>query len=327
MDVKNNINWIKWQIKRRIPEGDLFKCAFNNCNDEDKLEYYIYSHDLRKNPLLRYLFGIILTDCSDQENFYRYIDNYIEKENNYYTFCMHNNDIVKLPIPDFQDRKIYRTELMDLILPYLMGYPQNYKLPFNEGPYEYGKVKLNKEDIVFDLGANFGMFSAFASAKGCKIHAFEPTVNTIDKYLSRTAQLNSNIIINSMAVSNYDGVQEFTIDEKDCRCNGISETKTNLLKHEENKILVPTTTIDNYVDKNNLKAVDFIKADIEGAERLMLEGAKETLKEYAPDLSICYYHLFDDYKVLTDLILKANPDYVIEHKWKKIYAYSRKKHK
>lgn len=327
MEIKTNINWIKWQVKHRMPGGDLFKCAFNKKTDKNELEYYMYLHDLHNNPLLRYLLGIALSDCSAQEEFYQYMDSYVENEDNYYTFNLENRESIKLPIPDFQDRKIYRTELMDLILPYLMGYPKNGKIPFHEGPYEYDKVKINKENIVFDLGANFGMFSAFASAKGCKIHAFEPTVNTIDKYLSRTAQLNPNILINSMAVSNYDGIQEFTIDEKDCRCNGISETKTNLLKHEENKILVPTTTIDNYVDKNNLKAVDFIKADIEGAERLMLKGAKETLKEYAPDLSICYYHLFDDYKVLTDLILKANPDYVIEHKWKKIYAYSRKKHK
>lgn len=326
MGTKTNINWIKWQVKHRMPGGDLFKCALNNNHDGHELEYYMYLHDLHQNPLLRYLLGLSLSDNQKQDKFYNYIDDYREKENDYYTFLIDGKN-VNLPIPDYQDRKIYRTELIDLILPYLMGYPRNDKLPLHEGPYEYGMVGLEEESVVFDLGANFGMFSAFASSKGCKVHAFEPTIKTIDKYLSRTSQINPNIIVNDIAVSNEDGTQEFTIDKKDCRCNGISKTKTNLLKHEESKILIPTTTIDTYVDKNNIKMVDFIKADIEGAERLMLEGAKKTLREYEPDLSIFYYHLLDDYNVLTNLILNANPNYVIEHKWKKIYAYSKKKHK
>ncbi len=58
-----------------------------------------------------------------------------------------------------------------------------------------------------------------------------------------------------------------------------------------------------------------------GGERLMIEGAQWVLKNYAPKLAICTYHLPDDKKVLTDLILKANPDYKIIHKWRKLYAY------
>ena len=91
--------------------------------------------------------------------------------------------------------------------------------------------------------------------------------------------------------------------------------------------MVPTITVDKFVDDNNLKTVDFIKADIEGAERLMLDGARETLREFEPDLSLCYYHFIDDYKILTDLIKEANPNYVITRKWKKIYAHSKNKRK
>lgn len=312
-----------------MPGGDLFKCAMHSNSAQIKsLEYYMYLHDLHKDPISRYLLGINLTTASKQEEFYKYIDDkYIENAQDYYTFRLPDNISFKLPLPTLNDRKVYRMELTDLILPYLLGYSNNINLPFNEGPYEYGKVKLRKNDVVLDLGANFGMFSAFASSKGCNVYAFEPTVKTVDNYLSKTSELNSNISISNFAVSNYNGMQEFTIDEKDCRCNGISETKTNILQHKENKILVPTITIDTFVSQNNLAKVDFIKSDIEGAERLMLKGAKETLKEHAPDLAICYYHLIDDYKVLTDLILEANSDYVIEHRWKKIYAYSKKKHR
>lgn len=80
-------------------------------------------------------------------------------------------------------------------------------------------------------------------------------------------------------------------------------------------------TVDKFVQDNGLQRVDFIKADIEGAERNMLMGAQKTLREYAPKLAICTYHLPDDKEVLTELILQANPDYVIEYQWEKLYAY------
>ena len=50
-------------------------------------------------------------------------------------------------------------------------------------------------------------------------------------------------------------------------------------------------------------------------------GAKRILKEFAPKLALCTYHLSDDPEVMEKLILDANPNYVIEHKWQKLYAY------
>lgn len=53
----------------------------------------------------------------------------------------------------------------------------------------------------------------------------------------------------------------------------------------------------------------------------MLIGATETLKKYAPKLSICTYHLADDKEILEKIILNANPNYIIKHQYKKLYAY------
>jgi len=80
------------------------------------------------------------------------------------------------------------------------------------------------------------------------------------------------------------------------------------------KIEVRTTTLDNFVHENNLQKVDFIKADIEGAERIMLKGARQVLRDFSPKLSICTYHFPDDPQVLRELTLDANPNYVIEEK-------------
>ena len=80
------------------------------------------------------------------------------------------------------------------------------------------------------------------------------------------------------------------------------------------------TTLDDFVRENNLPRVDFIKSDIEGFERHLLEGAQETLSRFAPKLAICTYHLPDDPEVLSGLIKKANPKYNIVQKRKKLFA-------
>ena len=79
--------------------------------------------------------------------------------------------------------------------------------------------------------------------------------------------------------------------------------------------------LDQWVNENQITQIDFIKADIEGAERYMLSGATEVLRKFAPKLSICTYHLPDDPQVLEKIIIKANPKYKVIHTVKKLYAY------
>jgi FkbM family methyltransferase len=43
-------------------------------------------------------------------------------------------------------------------------------------------------------------------------------------------------------------------------------------------VVVPLTTIDKLVSELNLPRVDFIKMDIEGAEKLALTGGRATIQ-------------------------------------------------
>ena len=49
---------------------------------------------------------------------------------------------------------------------------------------------------------------------------------------------------------------------------------------KENRIRM--TSLDRYVEKNNIKKVNFIKCDIDGAEVLFLRGARKTLASEKP---------------------------------------------
>ena len=90
--------------------------------------------------------------------------------------------------------------------------------------------------------------------------------------------------------------------------------------HGDISEIIDICTLDSFVVEHNLTRVDFIKADIEGAERDMLRGAAGTLRTFAPKLALCTYHFPDDPQVLESLILEINPRYKVVHLHKKLFA-------
>lgn len=200
----------------------------------------------------------------------------------------------------------------DLILPTIF----NDYTTIEEGPYEFDHVVINKDDVVFDCGANIGSFSALALAKGCELHAFEPIYET---FLSLKHNLRhyvkSKQYLNNVGLSNRKGSIDFYINEN----NGASGYVNSFDSKETMKCNI--TTIDEYVKENCVQKVDFIKSDIEGAERDMLIGAVNTIRKFKPKLSICTYHSTDDPEIIESIIKNACSDYNIIHKWNKCYAY------
>ena len=190
------------------------------------------------------------------------------------------------------------------------------EMSIGEGTYERFGVHVQREDVVIDCGANVGLFSIFCNTKGIKkVYAFEPVQENLD-ILKRTVELNNpekNIVIVNKGLSNVNDTVKISI-------SGVASSIINNENLECNFEFIEVVKLDDFIEENNIQKVDFIKADIEGAERLMLEGAKRTLKKFKPKLAICTYHLKDDVEVLTKIIMDANPEYEIYYGHKKIYA-------
>jgi FkbM family methyltransferase len=208
----------------------------------------------------------------------------------------------------------------------LVKYLDNY---MDEGPYGYTDgafdVTIKKGDVVIDAGAWIGDFSAYAVSKGATVYAFEPVSDTF-QWLCKTSKLNN--------INNWGGRQIYPIqkglgDINDDvmisinRDNSGANTISSILKNNFNVLTeekITITTLDRYVEENKLGNVDFIKADIEGVERDMLRGAVNVLKNFAPKLAICTYHLPDDPEVLEQIIKDANPAYTVVHLRHKLFA-------
>jgi hypothetical protein len=64
-------------------------------------------------------------------------------------------------------------------------------------------------------------------------------------------------------------------------------------KLEMEKIQVPITTLDRYVNKMKIKKIDFIKIDVEGAEKLVIEGAVNILSDFILRPKLMMVELYD----------------------------------
>lgn len=187
-----------------------------------------------------------------------------------------------------------------------------------EDPYENNEVKLKNNDYVIDAGANIGVFSIEASRKiggRGKIYAFEPSKKTFRLLLKNMEDNNiKNVNTHELALGDNDKDLDFYIfDGNSCINSGFFKSKlTNI---------VAQTTLDKFVNENNIPRIDFIKADIEGMERNLLLGGKETIKKFHPRISICLYHRPDDPKVLENLLKQFSADYKIIKTKTKLYAY------
>lgn len=149
--------------------------------------------------------------------------------------------------------------------------------------YENNKVKINSDDIIFDCGANSGIFSLYGAYKGKKVYAFEP-MTLIRHYLKNTQRYNDKIIIVPCGIG--DKVKKAYFNQADnpgaSRENQFQMPAYHQILYKE---LVNIISIDAFVEKTGIIPT-FIKMDIENGEVLALKGAIETLRKYNPKCSI-----------------------------------------
>lgn len=139
---------------------------------------------------------------------------------------------------------------------------------------EICKQHIEEGMTVVDIGAYVGYYSLLASrlvgSKG-KVYAFEPSPECL-KLLHKNIQINNcqNIQVFGKAISDKaDYVEYYLVHE-----NPSNNSALKTLKYCQ-QIQVPTTTLDEVIGD---KRVDFIKMDIEGGERLALNGMTKVIK-------------------------------------------------
>jgi FkbM family methyltransferase len=128
--------------------------------------------------------------------------------------------------------------------------------------------------VCYDLGANVGFFTLIAAkavGETGRVYAFEPAPDT-------AAELRANVELNALdyvevieaAVSDSNGEAAMAADGDNLR--------TRL--SPDGGVMVSTVALDAL----DLRPPDFIKIDVEGAERQALEGMRETIEQHQPTI-------------------------------------------
>ena len=134
---------------------------------------------------------------------------------------------------------------------------------------------------VFDLGANQGLFTIVAALSvgpEGKVYAFEPVPSQY-RYLTINCQLNRfrNVVLEQMAVSNKIGVTQFFEVAAEQACYSSMRRPAHDIKAAVKETTVRTTDLCSYIRENRIATIDFIKIDIEGGERDVIESASPIL--------------------------------------------------
>lgn len=133
--------------------------------------------------------------------------------------------------------------------------------------------------IVFDIGANIGLYSALAArgvGPGGVVVAVEPGPDNCD-FIRKTSALNSfsNIRVFQKAVGDRTGETMLYLcsnnkaDHRIYAKGALGERRT---------VPVGIVRLDDLIAENNLPLPDVMKVDIQGAEQLAIEGMRDTLQ-------------------------------------------------
>ena len=168
---------------------------------------------------------------------------------------------------------------------------------------------VNDNDTVFDIGGNKGYYS-IALAKqysNLDIHTFEPIANTYENLVANIRLNGVDVNVSNFGLSDEKKELIFYY-YKECSGNASSalmnEDKENI------ELTCQVDTIDNVIKERQLKRLDFIKCDVEGAELLTFKGGLNTLQQYKPIVftemlrkwsAKFNYHPNDTLKLFTDL--------------------------
>lgn len=151
-------------------------------------------------------------------------------------------------------------------------------------------------DICIDVGGNVGIYSLYF-AKLCGFDGHVYVIEPIRKnrlVINLAAEINTldNISVYPYALSNCEGVVELEIPSID---GAYAYMKPGVGEEVTNSLGVRCLSLDCFLQEEGIDKVDILKIDVEGAEKLVLDGAVELLSDLSRRPRVIMIELVDDF--------------------------------
>ena len=179
-----------------------------------------------------------------------------------------------------------RVKINDFRLRLPTRYHRYFPAGYEAENFAFLKQKATDGGVVIDIGAHIGLFAVRAAqliGQTGRVYAFEPTPAT-HLLLQKTVAVNEmqyRIMPQKEAIADEDGETFFYVSDNEGD-NANSLVNYRIDRGALHKVTVKQTSIDNFLQKENLASIDFIKIDAEGFEYKVLLGCKNLFTSVRP---------------------------------------------
>lgn len=192
----------------------------------------------------------------------------------------------------------------DTSVPYLMG--EQVIRTYGDGPR-----RVQPGDVVIDCGANVGTFTREALMAGAaKVVSVEPSGQNVECLRRNFAKeiAEGRVVVYPKGVWHREEMMEMFVYDNSALDSFVMSQRPES-ERKPTKVSFPVTTVDKIVAELKLDKVNFIKMDIEGAERHALRGAVDTIRNMKPRMAIATENLDDDPQVVPQVVAEVAPGY------------------
>ncbi|MBV0900412.1 FkbM family methyltransferase [Haloarcula salina] len=161
--------------------------------------------------------------------------------------------------------------------------------------YEDFVNSIENNDIVWDIGANLGIYGLLATETGCDVSFFEPHPESVERIFQNIAHNEYDATVYEAALSNESGTVDFVTGLQWSGAGVNAINSGNLAenydkRYDNSKIITVDTQRADAIRDNGATPPTVAKIDVEGAEMDVLLGGPSVFDPSTCRLIYCEVH-------------------------------------
>jgi len=243
----------------------------NGFNSENACVYFNHLGSLISEYKIRIFWnGLTLYETTmsllnnDSVEYYVGFNKEFEKYLDYIDVSFSNNLFEETYHLEFDGKKNDYTKIENLKTNSNDSSYYSYNEVFVKEIYDDKLVRIYEDDVVVDIGANYGFFSLYAKKfNPKKIIAFEPSLGVFDLLAENV----EDVILHQKAISGNSGILNFSEVK--------NSTASSRITKNDDGYMVEVIGINNLHEYLKLEKIDYLKIDCEGSEKEIFEEITE----------------------------------------------------